>query len=67
MFDEFVTPHEAKHIGPLLDQIKHGHGPAAIGLGRAGLRDGPAWQMRRNMMSPRYTTHWDELLTVKAA
>src|SRR5699024_3863318 len=67
MFEEFVTPHEAKQIGPLLEQIKHEHGPAAIGLGRAGLRDGPTWQMRRNMMSPRYTTHWDELLTVKAA
>ncbi|WP_269088450.1 DUF4113 domain-containing protein [Glutamicibacter sp. HZAU] len=23
--------------------------------------------MRRGMMSPRYTTHWRELLTVKAA
>ena len=67
MFDEFVSPHEAKQVGPLLEQIKHEHGPAAIGLGRAGLREGPAWQMRRNMMSPRYTTHWDELLTVKAA
>ena len=67
MFDQFVTPHEAKQVGPLLEQIKHEHGPAAIGLGRAGLREGPAWQMRRNMMSPRYTTHWDELLTVKAA
>src|SRR5699024_2030266 len=54
MFAQFVTPHEAKHIGPLLEQIKHEHGDAAIGLGRAGLRDGPAWQMRRNMMSPRY-------------
>ena len=67
MFEPFVTPHEAKHIGPLLEQIKHEHGPAAIGLGRAGLREGPAWQMRRNMMSPRYTTHWDELLLVRAA
>lgn len=67
MFEEFVSPHEAKQIGPLLEQIKQEYGPAAIGLGRAGLRAGPAWQMRRNMMSPRYTTHWDELLTVKAA
>ena len=67
MFEEFVSPHEAKHIGPLLEQLKHEHGPGAIGLGRAGLREGPAWQMRRNRMSPRYTTHWDELLTVKAA
>jgi len=67
MFDEFMTPHEAKNIGELLEHIRSEHGPAAIGLGRAGLREGPAWQMRRNMMSPRYTTHWDELLTVKAA
>jgi len=31
------------------------------------LREGPAWQMKRNIISPRYTTRWDELLTVKAA
>src|SRR5699024_6920941 len=66
MFDEFVSPHEAKEIGPLIEHIRSEHGPAAIGLGRAGLREGPAWQMRRNMMSPRYTTHWDELRTVLA-
>ena len=68
MFEEFVSPHEAKQIGHLLEDIRREHGSAAIGLGRAGLRgDGPAWQMRRTMMSPRYTTHWGELLTVKAA
>lgn len=67
MFDAFVSPHEAKHIGPLIEQIRSQHGTTAIGLGRAGLREGPAWQTRRNMMSPRYTTHWDELLTVRAA
>lgn len=67
MFEEFVSPHEAKQIGHLLEDIRSEHGPAAIGLGRAGLREGPAWQMRRTMMSPRYTTHWDELLTVHAA
>src|SRR5699024_4802514 len=67
MFDEFVSPHEAKNIGELLQDIKSQHGPTAIGLGRAGLKKGPAWQMKRNMMSPRYTTHWDELLTVKAS
>src|SRR5699024_9902424 len=67
MFEEFVTPHEANQIGPLLEQIKPEPRPAAIGQGRAGLRYGPTCQMRPNMMSPRYTTHWDELLTVKAA
>src|SRR5699024_192524 len=37
MFDEFVTPHEAKKIGELLEHIRSEHGPAVIGLGRAGL------------------------------
>lgn len=39
MLEEFVTPHEAKNIGELLQDIKSHHGSAAIGLGRAGLRE----------------------------
>ncbi|MGO3717299.1 Y-family DNA polymerase [Glutamicibacter arilaitensis] len=66
-FDPFVSAHEAKQIGPLIQQIRSEHGVKSIGLGRAGLQRGPAWEMRREMMSPRYTTHWRELLTVKAA
>ena len=66
-FDPFVSAHEAKQIGPLIQQIRSEHGVKSIGLGRAGLQQGPAWEMRREMMSPRYTTHWRELLTVKAA
>lgn len=66
-FDPFVLAHEAKQIGPLIQQIRSEHGVKSIGLGRAGLQQGPAWEMRREMMSPRYTTHWRELLTVKAA
>ena len=67
MFEEFVSPHEAKQIGTLLEAVRREHGPAAIGLGRAGFKQGPAWQMKHNMISPRYNTHWDELLTVYAA
>lgn len=66
-FDPFVSAHEAKQIGPLIQQIRSEHGVKSIGLGRAGLQQGPAWEIRREMMSPRYTTHWRELLTVKAA
>ncbi|GGM01096.1 Y-family DNA polymerase [Glutamicibacter protophormiae] len=66
-FDPFVSAHEAKQIGPLIQQIRSEHGVKSIGLGRAGLQQGPAWEMRREMMSPRYTTHWKELLTVNAA
>ena len=66
MLDDFVSSQETKQVGPLLEKIRSEHGSSAIGLGRAGMREGPAWQMRREMMSPRYTTHWDELLTVRA-
>lgn len=66
VFEPFVNPHEAKDIGPLIQKIKQRHGVNAVGLGLAGMKAGPEWTMRREMMSPRYTTHWDELLTVHA-
>ena len=42
-------------------------GTGAIGLGRAGMVEAPDWGMKRQALSPRYTTEWDELLVVKAA
>lgn len=64
--EPFVSAHEEKAIGPLIEEIRHRHGPHILGLGVAGLRTAPEWQMRRNMLSPRYTTHWDELATAHA-
>lgn len=66
-FDPFINQHEAKEIGPLIQKIKQRHGTGSLGLGLAGMKAGPQWQMKREMMSPRYTTHWDELLTVHAS
>ena len=66
-FEPFMNPHEAKDIGPLIQRIKQRHGVNAVGLGLAGMKTGPEWTMRREMMSPRYTTHWEELLTVYAS
>ncbi|MCU1518367.1 MAG: DNA-directed polymerase, partial [Pseudarthrobacter sp.] len=43
------------------------YGRGFIGLGHGGIRGGPDWTMKRDMLSPRYTTHWDELPLVKAA
>ena len=31
------------------------------------MRSGLDWSMKRDMRSPRYTTHWDELPVVRAA
>lgn len=63
----FATAHEEKHIGALLGDIMDRFGTGAIGLGRAGMVEAPEWGMRRQALSPRYTTEWDELPIVRAA
>lgn len=62
----FENPHEERGIGSLLEQVSRRYGRGSIGLGHAGIRGGPDWTMRRDMLSPRYTTHWAELPVVKA-
>lgn len=66
VFDLFRDPHEDREIGPLIQQVKDKTGTTALGLGRAGLRTPAAWEMKREMRSPRATTHWDELLLARA-
>ncbi|MDQ0850376.1 DNA polymerase V [Arthrobacter sp. B3I9] len=63
----FKNPLEERGIGALLEEVGRRYGRESIGLGRAGMRGGPDWSMKRDMLSPRYTTHWDELPVVKAA
>ena len=50
----------------LLDQINQQMGKNTITLASSGLQN-QAWKMNRNLMSNRYTTRWQELLTVKAS
>jgi DNA polymerase V len=63
----FENPHEERGIGTLLEDVSKRYGRGSIGLGHAGIRAGLDWTMKRDMLSPRYTTHWDELPLVKAA
>ncbi|MDT0169193.1 Y-family DNA polymerase [Pseudarthrobacter sp. BRE9] len=63
----FENRHEERGIGPLLEDVGRRFGRGSIGLGHAGIRSGLDWTMKREMRSPRYTTHWDELPLVKAA
>jgi DNA polymerase V len=63
----FKNPLEERGIGALLEEVGRRYGRESTGLGRAGIRGGPDWSMKRNMLSPRYTTHWDEPPVVKAA
>ncbi|MFP5312548.1 MAG: Y-family DNA polymerase [Actinomycetes bacterium] len=65
--EPFENRHEERGIGPLLEDVGRRFGRGAIGLGHAGIRSGLDWAMKRDMRSPRYTTHWDELPLVKAA
>lgn len=55
-----------KDTGPLLHEISQKFGRAAIGLGHAGLKAGSDWTMKRDMLSPHYTTKWTDLPIVKA-
>ena len=41
--------------------------PSTLRRTRDGSTGAPAWEMRRERMSPRYTARWDELATVLAA
>ncbi|MGH1978220.1 Y-family DNA polymerase [Rothia sp. L_38] len=57
--------HESRDIAGLLAQVQERCGEGSVGLGYAGLARPPEWQMKREMLSPRATTHWDELVKVR--
>ena len=61
----FRHPHEDAGIAAVIDQVQKKNGRELIGLGWGGFRPGPAWQMKRDMLTRRATTHWDELVTAK--
>lgn len=64
--EPFRFAHEERGIATLLDEVQRRHGRDTVGLGLAGVRPGPAWRMKRQRLTPRATTHWDELAVVAA-
>ena len=54
------------NVSGVVQDISARFGAKAIGLGRAGIAQAPAWSMKREHISQRYTTEWDELPLVKA-
>ncbi|HEU5223152.1 MAG TPA: DUF4113 domain-containing protein [Candidatus Lumbricidophila sp.] len=64
-FDLFSHAHEDAGIAMIVDQVQKKAGKEILGLGYGGFRPGPSWQMKRNMLTQRATTHWDELVTAK--
>ena len=64
--EPFRRPHEDAGIAAIVDGVQKKAGRDALGLGYGGIRPGPSWQMKRGMLTPRATTHWDELTLVRA-
>lgn len=62
------------HLGAVLDEVTRRFGPMRAGIGYAGIRGharhdddtGADWSMRRDMLSSRCTTRWDEMAVVHA-
>jgi DNA polymerase V len=61
LFDE---PDDARTVGRMraIDHLNARFGRGTIGFGSAGERQ--AWSLRRDFISLRYTTDWNELLRV---
>lgn len=64
--EPFRNRHEDAGISRVIDAVQKKTGKESLGLGWGGFRPGPSWQMRRDMLTKRATTHWDELVTVHA-
>jgi len=64
--DLFSTPDAGPQLGDVLGSVRNKFGGMAIGLGLGGLAQAPAWSMKREHSSPKYTTEWSELPVVKA-
>ena len=72
------TAHERQRRAALMEALDAANGrfgtravvvasqgsPSTLRKARDGSAGAPAWEMRRERMSPRYTTRWDEVATV---
>lgn len=57
--------HESRDIAGLMSRIRERCGEGTVGLGLAGFSVPAGWEMKREMLSPRGTTHWGELVSAK--
>ena len=48
-----------------LDQANRRYGEGALHYAAQGMKDGREWRMRRGMLSPLYTTRWEDVPTVR--
>lgn len=64
LLEPFDASFDQRGVGRALDQVSAKFGTGTVGLGVAGIKMPPGWSMKRDMLSLRATTHWDELATV---
>ncbi len=60
LFDALATHNDGLMLA--IDTINAKHGRGSVGLGLAGKDQD--WRMRRDNLSPSYTTKWDDLAKV---
>ncbi len=53
----------AERLMAVVDQINRREGRDTVRIGRVPAA--PVWAMRREMLSQRYTTRWDEVIGVR--
>lgn len=68
LFDAPLPIVESKRtqVMHIIDDANAKWGRGTLGIGSAGLQGPRGWSMKREMLSPRYTTRWEELPRVRA-
>lgn len=62
---QYSANHKSDRLMQVMDSLNHSMGKGTVQLAAEGHKNDQAWQMKRSKMSKRYTTRWDELLTVR--
>ncbi|HBR1702046.1 Y-family DNA polymerase [Klebsiella pneumoniae] len=63
LFDDNAPRKNSEKLMEVLDQLNAKNGSGSLYFAGQGIQT--AWQMKREMLSPRYTTRYSDLLTVK--
>lgn len=62
----FRPEFEGRGVGQALDKINQKFASTAVGIGLGGMKVPPGWEMKRELLSKRCLTSWDELLVAAA-
>jgi DNA polymerase V len=63
LFDENAPREDSAQLMKILDQLNAKGGKGTLYFAGQGIQQ--QWQMKREMLSPRYTTRFQDLLIVK--